>query len=195
MVAFVDEHRAEYGVEPICEVLPIAPSTYHEQRRRRLEPDRRPVRQKHDDDLRVKIHRVWTENFAVYGADKVWRQLRREGVEVARCTVERLMRALGLRGAVRGRAFRVTTEPDLAAIRPPDLVHREFRADRPNQLWRRPDLRGDLGGVRLRGLRHRRVREEHRGLAGVELTAQRPGARRARAGTARQGTPGRLGAP
>ena len=135
MVAFIDGHRAEYGVEPICAVLPIAPSTYHEHRRRGREPDRRPARQKRDDDLRVEIRRVWTENFAVYGADKVWRQLGREGVAVARCTVERLMRALGLRGAVRGRAFRVTTEPDLAATRPPDLVHREFRADRPNQLW------------------------------------------------------------
>jgi transposase InsO family protein len=135
MVAFIEEHRSLYGVEPICDVLPIAPATYYEHRRRRLDPERRPARERRDVDLQAEIGRVWRENFAVYGAEKVWRQLRREGVDVARCTVERLMRRLGLRGAVRGRAFRVTTEADLAAARPPDLVDREFRAERPNQLW------------------------------------------------------------
>jgi putative transposase len=135
MVAFIEEHRAVYGVEPICEVLPIAPATYYEHRARRIDPERRPERAKRDDRLRGEIRRVWDENFAVYGAEKVWRQLHREGEEVARCTVERLMRGMGLRGAVRGRAFRVTTEPNLAAPRPPDLVQREFRAERPNQLW------------------------------------------------------------
>jgi putative transposase len=135
MVAFIDEHRAVYGVEPICEMLPIAPSSYYEYRARGRDPDRRPDRTKRDEALRLEIQRVWDENFQVYGAEKVWRQLLREGTDVARCTVERLMRALGLRGAVRGRAFRVTTESDPAATRPSDLVHREFRAERPNQLW------------------------------------------------------------
>lgn len=135
MVAFIDKHRGEYGVEPICSVLPIAPSTYYEHRARKLDPDRRPDRVKSDDDLRPRVQRVWDENFAVYGADKVWRQLKRERVEVARCTVERLMRGMGLHGAVRGRAFKVTTVSDKTAPRPPDLVNREFTAGRPNQLW------------------------------------------------------------
>jgi putative transposase len=136
MTAFVEEHRAEYGVEPICEVLPIAPSTYYELRARRRDPDLRPDREKHDAELEPKISRVWDENQdGVYGAEKVWRQLLREKVPVARCTVERLMRRMGLRGVVRGRAFRVTTVPDTAAFRPPDLVERRFEATRPNQLW------------------------------------------------------------
>jgi transposase InsO family protein len=135
MVAFIEAHRDEYGVEPICEVLPIAPATYYEHRSRRIDPDRRPERVKRDDELRVQIERVWSENFSVYGAEKVWRQLLREGVTVARCTVERLMRALGLRGVVRGGAFTVTTESDESTLRPPDLVERDFRASRPNQLW------------------------------------------------------------
>ena len=135
MIAFVDEHRGEHGVESICASLPIAPSTYYEHRRRRLEPERRPTRAKRDEELRPKVQRVWDDNFGVYGAEKVWRQLAREGVVVARCTVERLMRGLGLRGAVRGRAFKVTTIGDESAHRPRDLVEREFSATRPNQLW------------------------------------------------------------
>ncbi len=135
MVAFIDEHRDVYGVEPMCSVLPIAPSTYYEQRGRVADPDRRPDRAKRDEVLRPQIQRVWNENLAVYGPRKVWRQLGREHVVVARCTVERLMRDMGLRGAVRGRAFKVTTVADPTALRPPDLVHREFTATRPNQLW------------------------------------------------------------
>jgi putative transposase len=135
MVAFIEDHREQYGVEPICEVLPIAPATYYEHRSRRLDPELRPERAKRDDKLRVEVQRVWTENFSVYGAEKVWRQLRREDVAVARCTVERLMRTLGLHGVVRGGAFKVTTIADEAATRPPDLVERDFRASRPNQLW------------------------------------------------------------
>jgi putative transposase len=135
MVAFIEEHREQYGVEPICEVLPIAPATYYEHRARKLDPERRPERAKRDDDLRVEIERVWKENFSVYGAEKVWRQLGREEITVARCTVERLMRAMGLRGVVRGGAFKVTTMADESALRPPDLVERDFRASRPNQLW------------------------------------------------------------
>jgi putative transposase len=135
MVDFIDEHRDAYGVEPICAVLPIAPSTYHEQRARRRDPENRPTRLKRDEALRPEIRRVWDENLAVYGADKVWRQLVREEVVVARCTVERLMGQMGLRGAVRGRAFKATTVTDEGSARPPDLVQREFTATRPNQLW------------------------------------------------------------
>jgi len=135
MVAFIDEHREVYGVEPICEVLPIAPSTYYEHRTRAEDPDRRPAREKRDEVLRPQIQRVWNENQAVYGADKVWHQLGREKLDVARCTVERLMRDMGLYGATRDRAFKVTTVADQNAMRPPDLVHREFTATRPNQLW------------------------------------------------------------
>lgn len=135
MVSFIEEHRAEYGVEPICAVLPIAPATYYEHRAWRLDPGRRCERAKRDDELRVEIERVWKENFSVYGAEKVWRQLGREAIDVARCTVERLMRAMGLHGAVRGRAFKVTTLADESAVRPPDLVQRDFRTSRPNQLW------------------------------------------------------------
>jgi putative transposase len=135
MVDFIDEHRAVYGVEPICAVLPIAPSTYYQHLRQKRQPERRSARARRDDELRLEIQRVWDENFAVYGAEKVWRQLRREGVDVARCTVERLMRAMGLRGATRGRAFKVTTVADDAASRPADLVERGFWAERPNQLW------------------------------------------------------------
>jgi transposase InsO family protein len=136
MVDFIEEHALVYGVEPICAVLPIAPSTYYQHRACRMDPEKRSARAKRDEKLRVEIKRVWGEAFdGVYGADKVWRQLGRERVEVARCTVERLMRQMGLRGAVRGRAFKVTTVADELAVRPPDLVQRHFRATRPNQLW------------------------------------------------------------
>jgi putative transposase len=135
MVDFIEEQRLLYGVEPICKVLPIAPATYYEHRARSRDPDRRSGRAKRDEALSAEIRRVWEVNYAVYGAEKVWRQLRREGRDVARCTVERLMRTMGLRGAVRGRAFRVTTEAGPEVARPPDLVQRAFRAERPNQLW------------------------------------------------------------
>jgi putative transposase len=135
MIAFIDEHREAYGVEPICSVLPIAPSTHYEHVARRRDPARRPQREQRDEALRPKIHAVFHENMSVYGAEKVWRQLRRERVPAARCTVERLMRGMGLRGAVRGRAYTVTTTADDHAVRPPDLVARNFTATRPNQLW------------------------------------------------------------
>jgi putative transposase len=136
MVDFIDEHRSVYGVEPICRVLPIAPATYYLHRGRREDPETRPARAQRDEALAGAIRRVWDESFAgVYGAEKVWRQLGREGVTVARCTVERLMRQAGLRGAVRGRAFKVTTVADESARRPADLVERDFRAQHPNQLW------------------------------------------------------------
>jgi putative transposase len=135
MVRFIDEHREAFGVEPICAVLPIAPATYYEQRRQQARPECRPAREQRDAELRPSIQRVWDENERVYGARKVWRQLRREGVTVARCTVERLMHRMGLRGAQRGRKYVKTTVPDLDAQRPLDLVCRRFRAQRPNQLW------------------------------------------------------------
>lgn len=134
MVSFIQDRRERYGVESICRELPIAPSTYFEQQARSKDPGRRPARAKRDDALRGEIQRVWNENFQVYGARKVWRQLQREGIAVARCTVARLMRDMGLQGAVRGKTFR-TTIPDEAALRPADLVDRDFAADRPNQLW------------------------------------------------------------
>jgi putative transposase len=135
MVSFIDEHRDEHGVEPICEQLPIAPSTYHEMKAREADPGRLPPRAVRDAALREEIERVWKENFGVYGARKVWRQLLREGVEVARCTVSRLMRQMGLEGARRGRRYKRTTIADESAARPTDLVQRDFTADGPNQLW------------------------------------------------------------
>jgi putative transposase len=134
MVAFVDAHRATYGVEPICAVLPIAPSTYYEQKARQADPTRLPARAQRDARLRPEIERVWRAHRRVYGAKKIWKQLHREAVPVARCTVARLMRAQGLRGVVRGRRVR-TTMPDALAERPRDLVQRQFHATRPNQLW------------------------------------------------------------
>jgi transposase InsO family protein len=135
MVVFIDDHREAYGVEPICRVLPIAPSTYYEQKARQMDPIRLPGRLVRDADLREQIERVWKENRSVYGARKVWLQLKREGFVVARCTVERLMRQMGLHGVVRGRRYKTTTIVDEAAQRPADLVQRNFKADRPNQLW------------------------------------------------------------
>jgi transposase InsO family protein len=135
MVQFIDDHRATYGVEPICAVLPIAPSTYFLQKAQHANPRLRSARAQRDDDLRVEIQRVYDANFQVYGPRKVWRELRRAGVDVARCTVVRLMRDMRLSGAVRGRAWRITTQSQPALDRPRDLVERTFEATRPNQLW------------------------------------------------------------
>jgi transposase InsO family protein len=135
MIRFIDDYRATYGVEPICAVLPIAPSTYFRVRAQREDPTTRSARAQRDDDLRVEIQRVYDTNFRVYGPRKIWRQLRREGHNVARCTVERLMRAMGLAGVVRGRAWTITTQSQPALDRPTDLVDRAFEATRPNQLW------------------------------------------------------------
>jgi transposase InsO family protein len=134
MIAFIDAHREAYGVEPICRVLPIAPSTYHEHAAKRRDPARRSERAKRDERLKGEVQRVFDENFRVYGVRKVWRQLKREGFEVARCTVARLMRALGLEGIVRGKIIR-TTKSDKAAPCPLDRVNRQFQAPRPNALW------------------------------------------------------------
>ena len=134
MIAFIDEHRAAYGVEPICRVLPIAPSTYHAHAARRADPAKAPPRVRRDAELRGHIRRIFKENFEVYGRRKIWRELRREGQDVARCTVERLMRELGLKGVMRGKPAR-TTVSDKSAPCPQDLVHRQFQAPRPNALW------------------------------------------------------------
>lgn len=134
MKMFIDEHRVVYGVEPICRVLPIAPSTYYAHARCQTDPERRSRRARRDDVLSTHIQRVWDGNFHVYGARKVWRQLRREGVVAARCTVERLMRRLGLKGVVRGKPVK-TTVSDKATPCPLDKVNRQFRAERPNALW------------------------------------------------------------
>jgi putative transposase len=134
MIAFIDDHRDAYGVEPICKVLPIAPSTYHAHVARRIDASKRSVRARRDAALKTEVSRVFAENFGVYGARKVWRQLRREGFAVARCTVERLMASLGLRGVIRGKPVR-TTISDKAAPCPLDHVNRVFHAPRPNALW------------------------------------------------------------
>ncbi len=134
MIAFIDDHREAYGVEPLCRVLPIAPSTYHAHVAKRADPDKLSTRAKRDQALRIEVRRVFEENFSVYGVRKVWWQLRREGFDVARCTVERLMRDLGLQGVIRGKSVR-TTIRDKAAPCPLDRVNRQFRAPRPNALW------------------------------------------------------------
>jgi len=134
MNTFVDTHRDAFGVEPICRVLQIAPSGYRLHAARQGNPALRCARAQRDDVLIPKIEHVWQANLQVYGADKVWRQMQREGTKVARCTVERLMNRLGLRGAVRGKSVR-TTVPDSKQPCPLDRVNRQFKADRPNQLW------------------------------------------------------------
>ncbi len=135
MVAFIDQHRDVYGIEPICDLLPIAPSTYFLHTAMRAKPSSRCARALRDDDLRDEIRRVWDAHHQVYGPRKVWRQLRREQIAAARCTVGRLMRAMGLAGAVRGRVWTTTTASSGEPDRRPDLVVRDFTATRPNQLW------------------------------------------------------------
>ena len=134
MVSFIDAHRAEHGVEPICKVLPIAPSTYYDHLSKRADPGRRSARVRRDAVLRPEIRRVFEENWQVYGVRKVWRQLGREGITVARCTVARLMKDMGLQGIIRGKPHR-TTVPDKKAPCPLDKVNRQFRVPAPNMLW------------------------------------------------------------
>lgn len=134
MIAFIDDQRAVHGVEPICKVLPIAPSTYHAHVARRRDPLRLSARARRDAALTIEVRRVFEANFRVYGVRKVWRQLQREGFDVARCTVARLMRAMGLAGVIRGKPVR-TTVGDRSAPCPLDRVNRQFRAPAPNMLW------------------------------------------------------------
>jgi transposase InsO family protein len=135
MVAFIDQQRETCGVESICTVLPIAPSTYFRRKAQQRDPARRSARALGDEALKAIIRRVWTEQRQVYGSRKGWTQMGREGLRAACYRVRRLMRDLGLVGAVRGRAWITTTQPDPTAARPADLVDRRFTATRPNQLW------------------------------------------------------------
>jgi transposase InsO family protein len=134
MIAFIDDHRQAHGVEPICKVLPIAPSTYHAHAAKRADVDKLSARAKRDLARKPEIARVHAENFQVYGARKVWRQLKREGKDIARCTVERLMREMNLKGVIRGKPMR-TTVSDKRAPCPLDHVNRQFHAPAPNRLW------------------------------------------------------------
>ena len=134
MIAFIDDHREAHGVEPICKVLPIAPSTYFNHRAKQVDPAKLSARTRRDMILRPEIHRVFKQNLKVYGARKVWLQMNREGAAVARCTVERLMRVMGLHGVIRGKTIRTTT-PDKSAPCPLDHVNRQFHAPAPNRLW------------------------------------------------------------
>ena len=134
MISFIDEHRGVFGVEPICRLLPIAPSTYYENVVKRLDVDRLSVRARSDISLKIEIRRVFEQNFRVYGVRKVWRQLKREGFDVARCSVARLMRSMSLQGIIRGKPVR-TTFSDRTAPSPLDRVNRQFKAPAPNRLW------------------------------------------------------------
>ena len=133
-MSFIGEHRGRYGVGPLCAQVPVAPSTYYAYKAREAEPERAPVRVRRDGWLSGEIGRVYDEHFEVYGVRKVWRQLRREGVGVARCTVARLMGRMGLQGAVRGRRVK-TPCAVVHDERPEDRVNREFQVSRPNALW------------------------------------------------------------
>lgn len=134
MIAFIDDYRRELGVEPICKHLPIAPSTYYDHRARRADPERLSDRAKRDAKLRPEIERIFNDNFRVYGVRKIWHQMHREGVGVARCTVARLMRDMGLEGVVRGKRIK-TTIPDKAQSCPLDKVNCQFRVPAPDMLW------------------------------------------------------------
>ena len=140
MIGFIDDHRVVHGVESICRVLPIAPSTFYHQLACRADPSKASARYQRDTELRSEIKRVWDENYQVYGVRKAWHQLKREGFTLARCTVERLMKQIGIRGAVRGKVIK-TTVRDTSAPCPRDKVNRVFRAPAPNLLWGRPSRR------------------------------------------------------
>jgi transposase InsO family protein len=134
MIAFIDDHRAAYGVESICRVLPIAPSTYHAHATKRADLGKLSARARRDASLQTDIKRVWDTNFQVYGVRKVWRQLQREAIAAPRCQVARLMKRMGLAGAVRGKTVK-TTHSDRSVPGPLDRVNRQFRAPGPNVLW------------------------------------------------------------
>ena len=184
MIAFIDDHRGAHGVEPICKVLPIAPSTYHAHVAKRRDPARLSARARQDVRLKIEVRRVFDENFRVYGVRKVWRQLKREGFDVARCTVSRLMRDMDLQGAIRGKPVK-TTISNKAAPCPMDHVNRQFKAPRPNVLWLSDFTYGDLGRLCLRRLCDRCLCPQDRGLAGLAHGTRRLRTRRAGAGPAR----------
>ena len=162
---FIDQHRAVYGAEPIGKALQVAPSNYWRHAAQCRYPELRSARAKRDDTLRTHFHRLWQANFQVYGAEKAWRQLRPEQIEVTCCTVERLMRREGLRGVIRVKVVR-TTVGDATAPGPSNRMNRQFCADRPNQLWVSDFTFGhDLAGLRLYGPRDRRRCTAYRRLA------------------------------
>lgn len=132
MIAFIEENRSVFGVEPICRLLPIAPLTYYENIAKREDVDRLSISARRDIALKIEIRRVFEENFRVYGVREIWRQLQREGFDVARCTVARLMRAMGLQGIIRGKPVK-TTFPDKSAPSPLDPANRQFRAPEANR--------------------------------------------------------------
>ncbi len=134
MISFIDEHRSVLGVEPICRLLPIAPSTYYDAIAKRTDVGRLSARERNDIAMKVEIRRVFNEKYQVYGVRKVWRQLQREGFDIARCTVARLMRMMGLQGIIRGKPVK-TTVSDKSAPCPLDRVNRQFKASAPNMLW------------------------------------------------------------
>ena len=134
MIAFIDDHRDKHGVEPICEVLPIAPATYYDHQAKLADSARQSDRSRRDAELRPHIQRVFDANWQVYGVRKIWRQLRREGFDVARCTVSRLMKAMGIQGIIRGKPQK-TTIPDKKLPCPLDKVNRQFQVPAPNMLW------------------------------------------------------------
>jgi len=134
MTAFIDEFREAFGVEPICRILPIAPSTCHAQKAVNCDLSRASARARRDDELKSMIRQVRTDNRELSGARKIWHALMRKNVDVARCTVERLVREMGLRGVVRGQKI-VTTTPDTARPRSDDKLCRAFHAERPDQPW------------------------------------------------------------
>ncbi len=134
MIAFIEEHRDDIGVEPICKHLPIAPSTFYDHMAKRANPDMLSDRAKRDMALKPEIERVWKQNYRVYGVRKVWHQMRREGFDIARCTVARLMKDIGIEDIIRGKKHR-TTIPDTSQPCPLDKVNRQFKAPAPNMLW------------------------------------------------------------
>ncbi len=151
MISFIDEHRSVFGVEPICRILPIAPSTYYENVAKRLDVDRLSMRNRRDIAMKIEIRRVFNENFQVHGVRKVWRQLQREGFEIARCTVARLMRVMGLQVIIRGKPVK-TTVSDKAAPCPLDRVNRQFFA---------PVHSDNLGEIRIASRVHAPEQTDH----------------------------------
>lgn len=134
MISFIEDHRSVHGVEPICRILPIAPATFHAHQAKRADPSRLSDRAKRDEVLKPEIGRIHEENMSVYGVRKIWHQMRREGFDVARCTVARLMKSMGLQGAIRGKTQKTTVQ-DKALPCPLDKVNRQFQAPAPNMLW------------------------------------------------------------
>ena len=175
MRGFVDSNKAEYGVEPICNEIRIAPSSDYAHKARERDPDRLPDRIQRDMRLELAIQRIWEGNFRVYGARKVWRQLLREGIGIARCTVARLMKKLGIQGIRRGKKCRTTPGDDLLD-RPTDKVNRQFVATRPNPLWGGGYyLCGDVDWLCLCGFYHRCFCKIHRWLASESFIANGSG--------------------